>query len=237
MKKLKTIIFMLCMMIFFTGCDVEYNLVIDNNKQVSEEVILLEDNTNMLKYADNVDQFLYQRERENFTDTNYKLERIYLDNQSGLKIKNTYKSLDEYINSRIYNRLFETAYIENDSKFYSFNTAGQYYRNNVFSTPLESTYRYKIDKIIVNIQFYNIVDAHNADKVDETNNIYTWYLESDNLNEMIKFTLSDKVRNDLVFKKNWNNHKVLIISVISIIVILVFVIIKFKNIYKQNNKI
>lgn len=224
-------------MFIFTGCDVEYNLVIDNHKRVTEEIIVLEDNSYILKNADNIDHFLYQRENEYFNETDYSYERLYLDEKSGLNVTNSYKSIDDYVAGKTYTRLFEKAYIESDDKFYSFKTFGEYYRNSVFSTPLEAVYRYNIDKIKVNIQFYNVVDGHNADKVDEEKNIYTWYLESDNLNEQIEFTLSDDVRYDIMLKAEFSENKILIISVVLIIAILTFVLIKLKEIRKQNNRI
>lgn len=237
MNKLKKFIFLILFTIVFTGCDVEYNLTIDNKKRVIEEVTFLEDNNNILKYASNVDEFLYNREQENFINTNYKYERVYNDEQSGLNVKNSYSNIEQYVNSKIYTRLFESANIVNDKKFYSFSTFGDYYRNAVFSTPLEAVYRYNIDQIKVNIKFYNVVNSHNADEVDEKNNIYTWYLKSSDLTRKIEFNLSDKVRSDIMLQNTlFRNKTAIIISLLTIIVIII-VIFKFNNIHKQNNRI
>lgn len=237
MNKLKKIIIICLFTIFFTGCDVEYNLIIDNNKKVIEEVTFLEDKNNMLKYAKSIDEFLYEREQENFFNTNYNYERIYSDEQSGLNVKNSYSSVEQYVDSKLYKSLFESANIINDKKFYSFSTSGEYYRNKVFSTPLEAVYRYKIDKITVNIQFYNVVNSHNADEVDEDNNIYTWYLNSSDLTKRIEFNLSDKVRSDIMLQNALSKNKFTIIISLIVIVILIIAIIKFNSVRKQNNRI
>lgn len=237
MNKFKKFFILAIFTIVFTGCDVEYNLTIDNKKRVIEEVTVLEDNSNMLKYAGSVDEFLYEREQENFYNSNYSYERIYNDNQSGLKVKNSYNSVDHYINSKIYKSLFESAKIVDDKKFYSFMTFGDYYRNNVFSTPLEAVYRYKIDTITVNIKFYNVVNSHNADKVDEDNNTYTWYLKSSDLTKKIEFNLSDKVRSDIMIQNVLSKNKVAIIISLIVITIIIIAIIKFNNVRKQNNRI
>lgn len=237
MLKIKKILILATFMILFTGCDVEYNLVIDNKKRVIEEATFLQDNDNMLKYSSTIDEFIYDREQENFLDSSYQYERIYEGDKSGLNVKNSYKSLEDYVNSRIYKRLFEDAKIISDKKFYSFTTFGDYYRNSVFSTPLEATYRYNIDKITVNIKFYNVVDSHNADKVDEKNNVYTWYLESSNLNEQIKFTLSNEVRTDIVMQNFFSKYKIVIIVCLLVIVLSIYGILKFMSIRKENNKI
>ncbi|MCI8778028.1 MAG: hypothetical protein HFI86_05365 [Bacilli bacterium] len=237
MNKLQKISILILLTIIFTGCDVEYNLTIDNKKRVIEEVTFLEDNSNMLKYAGSIDEFLYDREQESFYDTNYVYERVYNDNQSGLNVKNSYSSIKNYVDSKLYKSLFESANIIEDKKFYSFSTFGDYYRNNVFSTPLEAVYRYKIDKITVNIKFYNIVNSHNADKVDEENNIYTWYLKSSDLTKKIEFNLSDKVRSDIMIQSALSKNKVAIIISLIVITILIITIIKFNNVRKQNNRI
>lgn len=237
MFKIKKILTLVTFLILFTGCDVEYNLVIDNKKRVIEDAIFLQDNENILKYSATIDEFIYNREQENFLNSSYQYERVYESDKSGLNIKNSYNSLEDYVNSKIYKRLFEDAQIISDKKFYSFTTFGDYYRNSVFSTPLEATYRYNIDKITVNIKFYNVVDSHNADKVDEKNNVYTWYLESSNLNEQIKFTLSNKVRNDIMIQGFFSKYKMVIIIGLLTIVLLIFGILKFISIRKENNKI
>ncbi len=237
MGKLKKVGFLILFTIIFTGCDVEYNLTIDNKKRVIEEVTFLEDNKNMLKYAGSVDEFLYNREQENFVNTDYKYERVYNDDQSGLSVKNSYNSIDQYINSRIYTTLFESANIVNDKKFYSFSTFGDYYRNAVFSTPLEAVYKYNIDQIKVNIKFYNVVNSHNADEVDEKNNVYTWYLKSSDLTKKIEFNLSDKVRSDIMLQSTLFKNKTAIIISLLVIMVIIIVIIKLNNIRKQNNRI
>lgn len=237
MNKLKKIVILVLFTIIFTGCDIEYNLTIDNKKRVIEEVTFLEDNNNMLKYAGSIDEFLYEREQENFVGTDYKYERIYNDDQSGLNVKNSYDSIEQYVNSKIYTRLFEKANIIDDKKFYSFSTFGDYYRNSVFSTPLEAVYRYNIDQIKVNIKFYNVVNSHNADVVDEKNNVYTWYLKSSDLTRKIEFNLSDKVRSDIMIQSILSRNKIVIIVVSLVIIGLIIAIIKFNNIRKQNNQI
>ena len=220
--------------IFFTGCTCDYNLTIDNKKRVYEDATFMDDNSNILKYDSSVQEFLYNRENE-FYD--YNSTRIYENDMSGLNVKRSYNSIDEYVQSSLYLRAFEKSYIVKDKDFYKFETSGQYYRNNIFSNSLESTFKYNIDKINIKIKFYNEVISSNADEIDKANNIYTWTIDKESLNESISFQLSNKVRFDVMFKDFIYRNKITLIVICGILVVVVFSLIKLRQVMKKNNSI
>lgn len=194
----------------------------------------MDNNSNILKYSSSIESFLYERE-QSFLE--YDVKRIYDKDTSGLKLRTNYDSIDEYIKSKLYNYSFETAYIVDDKDFYQFQTQGEYYRNNIFSNSIESTFKYNIDEVNINIKFYNVVIDSNADFVDEKSNIYTWKLDRSNINEIISFQLSNKVRYDVMFFDYINRHKILLIVVTVIIFLIIYGLMKLKQIIKKNNSI
>ena len=60
-NKLGKIILILLMMFILTGCSVDYNVVVDEQKRVKETVKVIESNENILKNNDYIDLFLTEQ--------------------------------------------------------------------------------------------------------------------------------------------------------------------------------
>ena len=236
MKKFGKIIF-LCLFIFlYCGCTINYNLVVTNNKDIIEDVTVLDNNDNILKYNDSILDFL-NNQQLGIKEEGYDTEILMENTESGLLIKNRYNNFDSYITSEIFTRLFEKANVSHNNGLFAFETSGEYYRNDVFSVDLSKHFIYNLDEININIKFYNVVESHNADKVDEASNTYTWILNKDDSYRNISFKLKDNVRYDVMIKDFINRHKVLVIVIIFGLILLVYGIMKLKKIIKQNNSI
>ena len=256
-----------CLFIFlYCGCSINYNLTVTNNKKIIENAIVIDSNDTILKYNNSVLDFL-TNQQSGIKEIGYDVDIINGDVESGLIITNKYDNFNSYINSdsssntadgfniaaydvvldvasnNVVNvtenikKLFEKANTTYNNGLFTFETSGEYYRNDVFSVDLSKHFLYNLDEINVNIKFYNVVESHNADKVDEANNIYTWVLKKDDSYRNISFKLQDKIRYDVMSKELFKRYKLLFVVIIVIIILIVFGIFKLMNIIKQNNKI
>lgn len=236
MKKILYVIFTGFALFLLTGCSVDYNLLITNKKRIIENVTLLDENDNILKYNDSIEYFLLYREK-NFTSLGYKSKNLIGKEFSGLYLTKEYDNFNDYIGTSIMNNLFEKANVEENENLFIFETSGKYLYNDVFSLDIMSDYLYKLDEINVKIKFYNKVVNHNADFVDEKNNIYTWILSKDNSYDNIMFQLSNDVRIDVMFWDYIRRYKVTLLVVGLVIIVLVFGIFSLKKVMKKNNSI
>ena len=226
-----------CLFIFlYCGCSINYNLTVTNNKKIIENAIVIDSNDTILKYNNSVLDFL-TNQQSGIKEIGYDVDIINGNVESGLIITNKDDNFNSYINSEYFKKLFEKANTTYNNGLFTFETSGEYYRNDVFSVDLSKHFLYNLDEINVNIKFYNVVESHNADKVDEANNIYTWVLKKDDSYRNISFKLQDKIRYDVMSKELFKKYKLLFVVIIVIIILIVFGIFKLMNIIKQNNKI
>ncbi len=228
-------LFCLLILIFiFSGCTVKYDLVIDNKKHVSESVTLLEPNDNLLKYAPSVEDFL-DKNSKSFGD--YKVKKIISKLDSGYKLNQNYSSLYSYKKGTFFKFAFDDAVIDETDSGLNFNTSGEYHRNKIFTVPLESVFKYSIDEVIVNIQFYNEILTTNSDSCNKSTNTCTWIIKKDDIAKQIKFSLSDKVRNDIMIKDFINKNKLLLLLFGGIIFLVVIFVKSFFQVMDKNNRI
>ncbi len=231
---MKRKLLLLFIVFVFSGCTVQYDLVIDEKKQVTENVTLLEGNENLLKYASSVDDFL-SKNSGSFGD--YKVKNIVGKQESGYKLSQKYSTLFAYRKGSFFKFAFDDAVIEDNGKSFNFNTAGEYHRNNIFTVPLESVFKYSIDEVVVNIQFYNEILSTNSDSCNNSTNTCTWIIKKDDVAKQIQFSLSDKVRKDIMAKNFISKNKLLILLFGGIIFIVVIFVKGFFQVMDKNNKI
>lgn len=236
MKKAFKLIFIISLSFIFCGCSVDYNLTITNKKKIIENITVLDDNDTILKYNNSIIEFL-NTQKNGVEENEYYADIINNDLESGLLINKNYKNFGSYIESIYFNKLFEKANINDYGETFTFETAGDYYRNDVFSVNLENHYLYSLDKVNVNIKFYNVVESHNADEVDEKNNIYTWILNKEDSYRNITFKLKDDVRYDVMFSDFFKRNGLLLIIISLVVIVIAGVIIYFKRKMDDNNRI
>lgn len=236
MKSNLKIIFLCLCAFLYCGCTVDYNLTITNKKKIIESITVLDDNETILKYNDSVQDFL-NIQKQGVDALGYDVNTLMDDMESGLFIQKNYKDFTSYTTSEYFTKLFEKANVTDVNGLFKFETSGNYYRNDVFTVDLSQHYLYDLDKVNVNIKFYNVVESHNADKVDEANNTYTWVLDKKDSYRNIVFKLKDDIRYDIMFKDFFNRNKVLIIVIFGIILLLIYGVIRFKSVIKRNNSI
>ena len=237
MKKLLLVLVLLLV----TGCSGEYNLTITDEKKVNEKFILSINNQEILDSATTVDEYLdyhlnLYSSSDNFKKYNIKAKKSKPN--SYFLVERSYKDLDEYIESNSFKSMFLYADLESTSKYVTFKTSRNDYiyslQNEILASETE-----KYDSFEINIKFYNEVINHNADKVDKSNNIYTWYVDEtrDADESYIYFKLGPKVKYLVKIKDIIMNNLASIIVIGSTLLLIAGAIlyIMYKN--KKNNEI
>ena len=132
--------------------------------------------------------------------------------------------------------MFNSATIERVGSYISFTTSKNVYLENIKNDQLVSE-QSKYDSFKISIKFYNKLANHNADEVDEKNNIYSWNIDENSTKDYIYFKISPDVRYDVMIKDIIQNN-ILLISIIGGISLLVIIFVLYVMIkMKKNNEI
>ena len=221
---------------FLTGCaSVNYNLEIEKNLEVSEEVFI----TGTTDYFNNfyknypltIVEEWYQSERilNTLNENNYN-HKIITDEVTypGVLVKKKYNSLTEYSNNTIFkDQTFEKIYsITNDNLITIKAVDFLPYLED------ETDARYAISNLSINIKVPYVVVNHNADKYNKQTNTYTWAITEK----------TDEKEIELTFDKNkvYVYNLVMYISMFIlclVIVAIIFVVRKYIKKSKINNQI
>ncbi len=228
---------LLFVLLVLTGCNAEYNLDISDNKIVestniyaeeSDLDIIDEDGFAIDNPFSNVDDFIdynysidYRAFNYNFNnESNYEKAKINDSNGQGINLRYTY-DFENFENSYFLNKYFsENSYTINDRfiiiDLNDFN--GVYYLNSGNS----------LNNLAINIKTNLKVLENNADSV--TDNIYTWVIDEDNVNEK---SIYIKIKKNVNFTNFFIGFGI-IVGLGLVITLLVFYIRK-KNL--ENNSI
>lgn len=156
MKRIK-FLFILIFVMFLSGCSGVYNLKINDNLSVNEEMTIKLD-YNEQSYDKAINLFKDNKVSED----DYSI--VVSDNSMEIEYKNSYDSIEDYIiNSKMYSQLFPNIDYANDNSKILLNT------NSVFSN--------NIKLLNINIETPFNVKDNNADDVNDK--IYTWTINSD----------------------------------------------------------
>ena len=236
---MKKIILIIVTLIFLTGCEVKYDLVITDKETVKESFNVYVDNNEIYKSGVTIQEYLDYYSHlylENEGYENFVVKGIEDKNVSRFLVKRNYSNLDDYIKSYSFKNLFNTASIERIGSYISFTTSNNTYlesiKNDEILSENNENYTYEI-----NIKFYNEVVNHNADKIDEKNNIYTWTIDKNTIKNNIYFKIGPDVRYDVVIKDYIQNNIITISLIGGLLIILIlfcgYVYVKIK----KNNEI
>lgn len=236
---MKKILILICVLLL-TGCSVDYNLVITDKQEVREKFTVAIDNTSILERYDTIDEFLnyyteYYPEIKGFEYYNIKGKKQN-NNVTILKVNSKYNSLKEYTKSKGYISMFSNALVETQGKYTTFKSSENFYLKKLKSdTLMEGDIYY--DEFKINIKFYNKVVSHNADIVDEKNNIYTWIVTKDNAKDTVEFKTSGEKRYDVIIKDYIENNIVATSIVGGLVLILIIGGIAFYINYRKNQEL
>lgn len=252
MKKKKLLI--LLSMFLITGCQAEYNIVIEDNV-VKEELLVYETNMNKWNTIQGNNILTYQQYQQEYKDAPvgiyyndqnidgeiwfnpsrnyYTIDLLSDNNKKGLSF-NTDFNLNRYADSYIIRNCFKHINILNQLDTISIST------NNELSC---MNYIDGLNKITINIKTnYNVLDT-NATSIND--NTYTWVITKNNyMNSNIYIKMNKSINSNSSSSNNTtNNNSVSNFQLIYLIIVIVFFLIglliytKFKNNSEEKNKI
>lgn len=205
MKKIR-IVLLLLIMLLVTGCSGTYNLNIDKNLKVKEELnVTLENEASSYEKLDSLLKSKKVDEKE------YKL--VTKENDLKVTYKHEYDSIEEYLlESLLYKQLFDNISYNTDRVDYTLEA------NNIFNlnnTKLDNSKNIKLLQINVTTPLY-IIDE-NSDTNSE--NTYSWTIDNNTKEKdiFINFSIKDK---------KLNNGTIIVICsfVLSVLIILIILI-------------
>lgn len=233
MKRLKLIVLAIVVMAFLSGCSVNYDLYINEDFSVNEEIVSKEytrkiEKITSLKGEEAVN-YLYDMFRKNLENENfyYKEENnmvVATTTESYNSIKNFKKrfSSDLFSNIKITDNNNETTLMANQKQ----------------KLGNEGSKNLLYDEVTISIHLPFKVLENNADEIK--NNTYIWKIKKDEDLKNIKLVYDNKTKINSfsisVKDKNINVHYGLIIGVVAVIIISsTIIIITINN--KKNNSV
>lgn len=211
---MKKIVFLLLLLIIFTGCEANYNLTIEDDRIIESSDFILEKSDENERQLNDFykTKYLAHFDMDKLKDYDYKKKLIDDDKHIGMNLSYIYTGTS-YQNSSMLNRCFyKKSLIKTDDNIILYTEGGAscFYKD-------ESKL---LDSLNVNIKTDFDVLENNADTVKD--NVYTWKFTEDNFSTkdvFIKIKKSNK----------FNFIPLIFMLILIIILIIVFVIIKRKN--------
>lgn len=227
MKKLKLIIALLLFSILFTGCNVKYNLQLNEDYSLDESL----ESKNSISFFREYEFFTPKQvlensiamEKEKLDEFHYKYS---ISDDNVVTLNNHYNHFKDYfMNNPIYQQYFTKLNYEENGNIVTIQNDGEF----IPYTEGNPSY-YGIDYIDINIQLPFKVLKHNADKVDKKNNIYTWTIRKSTKEKsfLLKF---DQSRNAI--SENKIEDSVFLIILVSLIGLVIGTIIWVYMRYKS----
>jgi len=224
-KILLILIFMFCM-----GCEARYELVINKDLSVTEDMIGLESEEFYNNYYNSTKErvigFMTETSDEHFNEVGYTKKIVTEDNLTGAKVSKNFSTLDEYFEkSKAYTQFYENWDHTIKNGIVTISLENQLLRNE------DSIERYVIDNCKISITLPFKVKKSNADNVDKKNNTYIWELNADESKDIyIKFDTKKEVSYDQV---NYTSYMVVGCAFCCILIVIYI----FYNKHKLNNKV
>ena len=215
MKKIKVLILFLGI-ILLTGCSGTYNLKINEDLTVEENI----------DFTISSNNDAYNKTLKLFEDNNIskdKYDVVASDKNVKITYNETYDSIEDYIiNSKLYKNLFDTINYENNGKEINISTSSVFKLDDSDSEFI--TEENNISLLQINVETpYKVVES-NAENISD--NIYSWTLNKDTTNKDIDFKIN--IRN----KAN-SYISIIVLSLIGVIVVGTITVIIIRIIKRQ----
>lgn len=221
-------------LLFLTGCSINYDLRIDSNLKFKEKATILENNSILELYSQNL-KLVPEQKFSQYEDTNYKLiEKIFESDKTGGIVTANFKDYNDFEKSILFTNLFSDLNINEYGNIVTMQTSG--YNSSFFISEIDPTLN--VEDITVNIRFHNKVVENNADRYDEKTNTYTWILDADPTSGNVMFSIDkNQKRYDIIFKDFITDNSFTIISTIVIGLSGLLIYLYFRNKNRVMNKI
>lgn len=217
-KKIKYIVISV-LLLLVTGCSGNYNVKINEDMSVNEELYLTIENK----------EGLYQKTLKIFNDNNVKekdYEVVLSDDNLKITYNASYNSIEEYIlNSKVYHQLIDNIELNKSNNYVDLYVNEKLKLSNL-NMKQNGTNLTDLDVLQVNIENPFEVNFSNAELV--TDNVYTWTIKNGDIEKKIQ----------MQFKPSLNifpYRQVIVLSVVIICFVIIGVSIYIR--YKKSQKI
>ena len=220
-------VFMVIMLLLCVGCRAEYNLTINDDLSVEENVLATEDSEFFEEYEKSsvgrVISIILAPHLDLLNENDYVTNSHITSGRSGATIMKKFSSVEEYANSN----LFSSQYAENVNYSKDGNKITLSVKGN-FSKAEQDQSRFVVDEAAISIKLPFKVIENNADKVD--GDVYTWiFTENDTKEREIKITFDkSKIKKDINYL-----YVGIVIGIIILLIVLFMVYNKIRS--KRNN--
>ncbi len=242
------ILLLTILLIFLSGCSMEYNIVINDNMQIEETIYILEDNDVISIYSPNINQYvnnMIQQQYDNKIISNeYSVEYISVNSKSGVIATRLYDKFSNFSDStKLKDNIYKivTMTINENMVYLNFDSIEDTYEL-FLDNELEEAF---LDSLILKIKIPYEVISNNADEVNKETNTYIWNYDKFTIDKDVElvfdkdnkfnFNILDKVIN--MYNDNININWLIIIIGIVIISCLIFIFKFIIIISRRNNKI
>ena len=219
MKQIKSIL-ILSIVFILSGCTINYNVEINEDKSIKEniEVFVPAGIINMY-YDDNIEGYyndMYDTYKEEYEFTDYEKNINSSRANSHIKLDKSYCDIYSYFNSKHFNVLFENVNIQNINDEYIVKLSGYKDMFNTYEDP-----NFSVEPFNITLKSKYIIKESNADIKNFLTGTYIWNFDKTIEDKTIEFTISDKTN---YFSKIFGN-KILFYSMLIIIIIVVGLIV------------
>jgi len=223
-------------LIFLTGCKAEYNIKINMDGKIEEEMTLTErkeliiDDFTKEKYEKYIDEVL--------KIDNLKKELIFYstfsnEDTAGLKLKNKYKSIYEYTKeSKAISYIFKKIKVTRNKNVIKINSIKSDYDTVVE----ESTGKLYYNDSVISISLPYKVESSNAHEINESTNTYSWFIDENFDGIELEYNVKKLYSINLfkLFKyATINTCFYIFIAILALILVLTIIVLGIKLIIKE----
>ena len=218
-KKLKIFIIGI-LLILVTGCSGNYNLKINDDMSINEELYLTIDNSNNA-YTKKLKIF----KENNIPEDDY--EVVLSDNNVRITYNKKYDSIEEYLlNSKVYHELIDEIQFNKSNNYIDLYVNQKLKVSNDNGIKMNGTNLVDLDVLQINIENPFDVNFSNAEIVND--NVYTWTIKKGDTEKKIQ----------MQFKPSLNIFPYKQVAVLSTVIVCILIIIfTIYGRYKKRQKI
>lgn len=209
----KYIIFIVSIFLL-TGCNVKYNLVINENGKVDETVLFSENDDVLKQYNSNINNGIKDIANFYFSGENNISPEIIIDttnlnskkngSTSNYGLSRNFSSISEYGTGLFFNYYFKESKIQQENNNWILFGSG-FNWDSVKNLSSDYKYKFNVDNITIAIKLANKVIENNASKINKDENIYYWVFNKDNYNDnyiKLVYSKNDKWEKPVTKKEN-----------------------------------
>lgn len=243
---MKIIIIILCLLL--SGCKIDYNLKITNDNKYVEKCDLLKyfPGGNSVEYIEgtsetrDIAEVLRAQARQKLSTmaySKYKLIDVESANYKGVRATRTFDGAVAYNYNLLIKELYDDFSVNLDKNIVTLSAKG-FNREKVEDSNEEAGF--VIDNSTITIDLPYKVIENNADEVDESKNIYTWYINKDTKEKDILLKYDVDSLYALNMKTIGTKVNMTVVYIVFIVLVLVilgyFVYLYIKKVYENRNK-